>query len=225
MYCTGYAFGPDTRTLHSYPKPVSLVGGSPLGRLHASRITEPAQPFFILIYLSFCSKINWYYFDKDCAKMGFIKKRKNATAVLFFSIIILFLIVSAPLIAYADFLSTPSFENIVPCGRNSGPAEEMAPCNSCHLFIALPQRLIEFAVYLSTFLAILGLAISGGMFAVSSTNTKLRERGKNILKISIKGFLLVLCAYLIVNSIFWVLGRDKSPLENDWGKYSCSINS
>lgn len=158
--------------------------------------------------------------------MGFLKRRKNTTAVLFFSIIILFLIVSVPLTAYADFFSAPSFESIVPCGRSSGPAEEMAPCDACHLFIALPQRLVEFAVYISTFLMILGLAISGGMFVVSSTNTKLRERGKRILKISVRGFLLVLCAYLIVNSIFWVLGRE-SPVENknSWGHYSCNLIS
>lgn len=127
--------------------------------------------------------------------------------------------VPAPEIASAGFLSPPEFDSVVPCGRSSGTAEEMAPCTTCH-FIVLFQRLLEFATYISLFLLVLGLMVSGGMYVVSSVNAEFRSKAKGIIKITLTGFLLVSFSYLLINIIFWTLGRDNPT--NSWGNYACS---
>ena len=124
-----------------------------------------------------------------------------------------------PQVAYGGFLSAPEFDSLVPCSKNSGTAEEMAPCSTCH-FIVLFQRLVEFATYISLFLLVLGLMISGGMFVSSSVNAEFRTKAKGIIKITITGFLLVAFCYLLINLIFWTLGRENPA--NSWGNYSCS---
>jgi hypothetical protein len=145
-------------------------------------------------------------------------KRKAILFVLLGGMLIAFSGLT-PQTASAGFLSPPEFDSVVPCGKSTGSPEEMAPCSPCH-FIILIQRLSEFATFISLFFLVLGLMISGGMLVVSSVNAELRGRAKDIIKITITGFLLVSFAYLLINLIFWAMGRENAA--SSWGDYSCS---
>ena len=76
-----------------------------------------------------------FLFEK---KLNLRKKMKNKKI---FIILLLAVLAFANLTFFISFASAqvstpePVWKGIVPCGRNSGTAEEMAPCTLCHLVI------------------------------------------------------------------------------------------
>ncbi len=143
--------------------------------------------------------------------------------LIFLNVFSIFLI---PQVTNADFLTPPTFEGLVPCGKTFGTPEEMVPCSFCHLPI-LVQRLVKFSTYLATMLLIASLLITGAMFAVSSLNNKWRDKAKKIIQKSITGFLYVLGAYMLLNLILWTVGRSENSniTIEDWNSFSCGYEA
>ena len=116
---------------------------------------------------------------------------KNKTKILIFLTILLF-----PLFVFAD--------GIVPCG-NSG----QGACTLCHFIIGI-YNLIDWGKNILLTAAIVAIFISGIMYAVSAGSAML-ETAKKFLTASITGFVIVLCAWLIISTVMWMLSA-KSDL-------------
>ncbi len=115
---------------------------------------------------------------------------------------------------------------IVPCGRNSGTAEEMQPCTLCHLFIGI-HRIIDWGFKILTFVAIASLVLAGIMYMISAGNEKMMETAKNLIKHTLAGFAIVLGAWLIVNYSMILLSK-KSDLGIGvvrWNEFNCDTSS
>lgn len=142
-----------------------------------------------------------------------IKKRKKVfIAVLFF---FLFL-ASFPLFSDAA--------GIVPCGRNSGTAEEMAPCTLCHLIIGI-KKIIDFGSTILVIVAVVVIVAAGIMYVISAGSDQQMEKAKNLLKQALTGFTVVLGAWLIINTAMLVLSVNYANLgitTAGWSDFACS---
>lgn len=151
-------------------------------------------------------------------------------AVIIFSFLSVLLL---PSFVSAD-VSTPepTWTGLVPCGRNSGTAAEMAPCTLCHLVVGF-QRLVEYGMYMVVTLALVGIFCAGVMYIISSGDENMMTQAKGFLKVSLIGFSVVIGAWLIVNVTMWVLGAregsDKGGVLGinvvSWNKFTCDTTS
>ncbi len=151
-------------------------------------------------------------------------------AVIIFSFLSILLL---PSFASAD-VSTPApiWTGVVPCGRNSGTAAEMAPCTLCHLVVGF-QRLVQYGMYMAVTLALVGIFCAGVMYMVSSGDENMMTQAKGFLKVSLIGFSVVIGAWLIVNVTMWVLGAKEGSNEGgtlginieSWNKFTCDTKS
>jgi len=124
------------------------------------------------------------------------------------------------------FFSTADAAGIVPCGRNTGTAEEMQSCTLCHLFIGI-HRIIEWGFKILIFVAVASLVGAGIMYIISAGNEKMMETAKNLTKHTLMGFAIVLGAWLIVNYSMILLSK-KSDLGIgvvNWNEFNCDTSS
>lgn len=134
---------------------------------------------------------------------------------------------ASPSVANAQAkLDKPTFNGLVPCGKNSGTAEEMAPCTLCHFIVGF-QRLTKYAFYLVTTLAFAGIFISGAMYIISVGDDHLMQQAKSFITASLIGFAVVLGAWLIVNVTLWAIAKkdDLGIGKTEWNKFTCSTAS
>ena len=124
-------------------------------------------------------------------------------------IILLFLLLS-PLVVAADD------DGLLPCGPGTGEA-----CNICHLF-ELIDNILEFVMFkFVPVLAGLMLVIGGIWFYFSGASEENKRRAKAILTSVVIGIVLVLAAWIIVNTILVETGivEDGSL----WYDIECSV--
>lgn len=150
-------------------------------------------------------------------------------------VIIFLLVVLSGLFSFVVFPKTtsaqvkvedPKFNGLIPCGRNSGTAEEMTPCTLCHLIIGF-QRLVQFGLYLVTTLAFAGIFFAGVMYVVSAGDESMMTSAKNFLRAALVGFAVVLGGWLIVNVTLWAIAAkgDLGIKKESWWKFTCSTQS
>jgi hypothetical protein len=114
---------------------------------------------------------------------------------------------------------------LVPCGLNQGTPEEMSPCTLCHLIIGI-KRIIDFGLKTLVTVAFVGIFIAGVMYIISAGSEEMMKRAKEFLKASLTGFALVLCAWLIVNIVMWVLSTNITSMgATNWYTFTCNTQS
>jgi hypothetical protein len=147
------------------------------------------------------------------------KKNIKIFLVLFFLALYLFF----PLrFAHAAVdLSKPAFQGIVPCGT-----DENDKCTLCHLIIGI-QRLVRYGLYLVTTATLVGIFIGGAMYLISAGNEELLKSAKSFISATLMGFGIVLGAWIIVNTIFWIIPRksDYGIGKSTWFSIECSTVS
>ncbi len=98
-------------------------------------------------------------------------------------------------------LSTPILTNaapLVPCGG------ENDPCTTCDLLI-LAQNVLEFALKMA-FLVIIGFIVYGGFRWIFSLGKEEHlKAGQQIITNAIIGLIIILTAWIIVNTVFWTI--------------------
>lgn len=101
----------------------------------------------------------------------------------------------------------PDLSNgLVPCGSASNPE----PCSICH-FGALAINITNFMMYYVALPATaLLVAIGGIMLLIAGPSETLRTRGKEILKATIIGILIVFLAWLLVDTMIKIVTNDWS---------------
>jgi len=99
---------------------------------------------------------------------------------------------------------------LVPCGRSeddlSTPKNESSPCTACDLLVLL-QNVLHFALTMA-FLIVVIFAIYGGFrWIFSGGNEANIKAGQQIITNAIIGLVIILCAWLIVNTVFWLVAQ------------------
>jgi len=104
---------------------------------------------------------------------------------------------------------------IVPCTND---------CNLCYLIVGILNifQWLMGALLITVFL--LGIIIAGLSYMVSGAFPKLLAFAKNVFSNSLKGFLLALIAWIIINGIMNIVGY-KHPLNGKWYQFDCSSPS
>jgi len=120
---------------------------------------------------------------------------KIATRIFLFSFFFCLLLV--PFITQAD----SSWWPLVRCGGPTQPA-----CTLCDL-LDLAQRVLHFAMQMA-FLVVVGFIVYGGFRWVFSVGKEenIRE-GQRLITNAIIGLIIVLSAWLIVNTVFWFIAQ------------------
>ena len=130
-------------------------------------------------------------------------------------VIILALILVTPLVSSAA--------GFVPCGGKGESA-----CTLCHLFV-MAQGLWSYATYILGIIAVTMIIISGLIYLVSGASENLNKIAKEAMTNVFIGLLIVLGAWLIVNTAIYLLAvkgsGDDWDLQGTWYKLECSTTS
>jgi len=122
-----------------------------------------------------------------------MKYKKLNISIIFFLLILL----STPILTNAA--NTTSTAGLVPCG---GPGEKA--CTVCDLLV-LAQNVLEFALKMA-FLIIIGFIVYGGFRWIFSLGKEENlKAGQQIITNAIIGLVIILTAWIIVNTVFWAI--------------------
>jgi len=128
---------------------------------------------------------------------------------IFFIAFILAFLVVVPGFAFAQNILT---DGIVPCGSGGKP-----PCDFAML-IQLVQNLITFALIIAAPLAAIMFAYAGFLYLTAAGETGKISKAHGIFMTVFWGIVIVLAAWLIVNTIFEaVANKGVNPLQSGGG--------
>jgi hypothetical protein len=135
-------------------------------------------------------------------------------------IIFLILIVFSPFFAYALDANTPS---IVPCARNY--ANDTNMCTLCDLIKGI-WFIVDYAMKILFFVALLMLVIAGIMYIVSTGNQGLISTAKQLMWNVLIGFAIVLLAWLTIRIIMNVITADvnRATGKTNWFDFNSDLN-
>ncbi len=123
-----------------------------------------------------------------------------------------------------SLLPTPTHAALVPCGRQTGTPEEMAPCTLCHLVVG-GHGVIDYGLKLMTVLALTVIVAMALLYIVSTGNDSLMGTAKGGIKASLIGFALMLGAFLLVTTTLRVLSAQIPGLTVSPGGFSFSCST
>lgn len=140
------------------------------------------------------------------------------------------------LIIFGLYLFLPSISNaaLVPCGlreddKTTTNFDESQSCTLCHLVVGI-KGLIDFGFKIMVVVGLVMLVAAGIIYIVSAGNEGMMETAKGLMKNALIGFSLILGAWLIVNTIMWIMGTKESSDEGGvlgikvtgWNTFTCS---
>jgi len=134
---------------------------------------------------------------------------KNKTIKQLITFSLLTLLFFAPILTNAA--------GLVPCG---GPDEKS--CETCDLLV-LVQNVLDFALKMA-FLIIIGFVVYGGFRWIFSLGKEENlKAGQQIITNAIIGLIIILTAWIIVNSVFWAIKTmgGKEEYTGDWFHIEC----
>lgn len=101
---------------------------------------------------------------------------------------------------------TPADAGLVPCGGTAQP-----PCSLCHL-VAGVSILTDYIRDIMVFVALAIIVAMGILYIVSAGNPGMMETAKKGVFASLAGLVIILAAWIIVNTIMFVVFQSKSDL-------------
>lgn len=138
--------------------------------------------------------------------MDCCKKNKK----LFFLLLFGFLLIAPT--------SAINAEGVIPCGNGITD-----PCTICHFIVGF-KNLIDWGRNILIALSITSLSIAGVMYVVSSGDPEMTKKAKNLAVNTVIGFSLMLGAWLIINTTFWLFSA-KTTTGDSTGKYSLGLEA
>lgn len=112
-----------------------------------------------------------------------------------------------------------SGNGIVQCGRPGGKM-----CTLCDL-IAGFNTIIKYLIKIGIGVALLAMAVGGVFYIVSAGESAMMEMAKSAIKNAAIGFVIVLAAWLIVNTLISALGASGTlgmSSTTTWGDFDCN---
>ncbi|MDD2766961.1 MAG: hypothetical protein PHH40_04380 [Candidatus Moranbacteria bacterium] len=96
---------------------------------------------------------------------------------------------------------------LIPCGRNSGTAAEMAPCTICHIIVG-GSGIITWGLSIMTVIAIVVIVAMAILYIVSAGDEGMMSTAKGGIKAAFIGFAVMLSAWLIVMTVLRVTSAN-----------------
>lgn len=118
----------------------------------------------------------------------------------------------------AVFLPLPSDAGIVPCHGS--------PCTLCHLIVGI-KNLVDWGMKILVTATIAGITIAGVMYIVSAGSPGMMNAAKSFITACLTGFALFLGAWLIIQTVMWILSTkpDLGIGKSNWYSFSCNTTS
>ena len=128
-----------------------------------------------------------------------IKIMKKIVLIIFLSLLFFSLIVNS---AQAKGRKNCPTEGLVPCGT------EGCPCQLCDFFVMLDGIIDFLLIKIVPSLAVLMIAIGGGMYIISQGNPEMLSKAKSLFTSVVIGLLIIYSAYLIIGMFLWGIGLN-----------------
>ncbi|MBI2036926.1 MAG: TrbC/VirB2 family protein [Candidatus Liptonbacteria bacterium] len=123
-------------------------------------------------------------------------------------LLIAFVLFALPLLSFAQ-------GGLVPCGGPGQPA-----CTFCHVWELL-QNVIQFLIMVAFPIGAIGIVV-GGFFIMTAGGSESRvTKGREIITTAVVGIMIVLVAWVVLNSLFQFLAGGYVPLRF-WNSIQCS---
>lgn len=121
------------------------------------------------------------------------------------------------------FAPLPANAALVPCGTSAHPE----PCTLCHILLG-GKGIIDWGMSIMVVVGLALIMIAGIMYIVSVGNSGMMTKAKDAIKTVLIGVTLVLCGWLIVNTIIGVLASDTMGIgvqKQNWYTFTCDSKS
>lgn len=136
------------------------------------------------------------------------KTDKILSRALFIALLIF--VVTLPLAPYIGQADAAS-DGLVPCGGANEP-----PCTMSHLFVLL-HNVLDFAITrLAPLFVVIMLVFGGFNILTSAGNPGRVNKGKELIKWALVGYALILLSWIIINTIFSLIGLAEWTGLNRW---------
>jgi type IV secretion system pilin len=137
----------------------------------------------------------------------------NKRTVAVFSVLIFVITFSFFIIPMAEA------DGIVHCGNTSNIDDR---CKLCDLIIGI-KAVIDFGKNILVAVALTAIVAGGIMYIVSAGNEQMMQAAKGVLKQALIGMVIVLGAWLIVNTTMWLLATegDLGVDATSWSDFNC----
>lgn len=115
------------------------------------------------------------------------------------------------------FFARKASAGIVPCGLGAND-----PCTLCHFIIGF-KNLVDWGLNLYILASLIILIAAGIIYIVSAGSVKLITISKNLLLAGLKGFVILILAWFIVNNVILVISAktDLGVQATDWHTFTC----
>jgi len=115
---------------------------------------------------------------------------------------------------------------LVPCGRSeddlSTPRNESSPCTACDLLV-LAENVLHYALTLAFTIVVIFAIIAGFRLIFSGGNEVNIRAAQKSLSTALIGLAIILCSYLIVNTVFWLMAQiGGDDYTSDWWHLECT---
>lgn len=121
------------------------------------------------------------------------------------------------------FVPISASAGLVPCGTNEHPEA----CTLCHILIG-GQGIITWGMGIMVTIGIALIMISGIVYIVSVGDSGRMSTAKDMIGKVLGGLALILCGWLIVNTIISVLASDTMGIgiqKENWYTFRCDATS
>ncbi len=108
-------------------------------------------------------------------------------------------------------------EGLVPCGN-----VDTCPCELCDFFVMIDNWIKGLLFLVVPPLAVLMIAIGGGMYIISQGNPEMLSRAKRLFTAVVIGLLIIYGAWLFVNTFLMAIGvAEWTGLKEGWWIIPC----
>ncbi len=107
---------------------------------------------------------------------------------------------------------------VIPCGSGAND-----PCTICHFIVGF-KNLIDWGKNILIALSITMMTIAGVIYIISSGDPEMIKRAKSLAVNTVIGFSLMLGAWLMINTTFWIFSA-KSTTVNSTVKYNLGLEA
>ena len=119
------------------------------------------------------------------------------------------------------------YEGLVPCGydlNKDGEMQYYENCQLCHFFV-MGKGILDFVLEIIIIIAVLMFVYGGITFIIATGDPGKFSKGKDIIQAAVIGVVIILAAWIVVNTIFLLIGvADWTGLREGWFKIDCPIS-
>ncbi len=116
---------------------------------------------------------------------------------------------------------TTTSNGIIQCGR---PGQDL--CTLCDLIKGI-YDIVQYIIKIAVWVTLAAIAVGGGMYAISAGDSKMIELAKGAMKNALIGLVVVLSAWLMINTLLLVIGAQTNLGIGGvvgWNKFECTAS-